>query len=78
MSSVNVCLHLCSMKDIIRPALVYDKMGEILSSMNLFAFAFCTMLLIKGHIAPTNSDSGSNGNVVIDFCKWSEKGLELL
>ena len=44
-------------------------MGEIISSMNVFAYAFCTMLLIKGHIAPTNSDSGSNGSVVIDFCK---------
>jgi 7-dehydrocholesterol reductase len=54
-----------------RLALVYDKMGEILSSMNVFAFAFCTMLLVKGHVAPTNSDSGSNGNIVIDFCKLS-------
>lgn len=60
--------------DIIRPALVYDKMGEIISSMNVFAYAFCTMLLIKGHIAPTNSDSGSNGSVVIDFY-W---GMELM
>jgi 7-dehydrocholesterol reductase len=58
---------------VIRPALVYDKFGEILSSMNLFAFAFCFMLLVKGHIAPTNSDSGTNGNVVIDFY-W---GMEL-
>jgi len=59
--------------DIIRPALVYDKFGEFLSSMNVFAFAFCFMLLIKGHIAPTNSDSGTNGNIVIDFY-W---GMEL-
>lgn len=59
--------------DVIRPALVYDKFGEILSSMNAFAFAFCTMLLIKGHVAPTNSDSGTNGNMVIDFY-W---GMEL-
>jgi len=60
--------------DIIRPAIVYDKMGEILSSMNVFAFLFCFMLLIKGHIAPTNSDAGSNGNIVIDFY-W---GMELM
>ena len=59
--------------DIIRPALVYDKFGEILSSMNVFAFLFCFMLLIKGHLSPTNSDSGSNGNSVIDFY-W---GMEL-
>ncbi len=58
---------------LIRPALVYDKFGEFLSSMNVFAFAFCFMLLFKGHIAPTNSDSGTNGNAVIDFY-W---GMEL-
>lgn len=58
---------------LIRPALVYDKFGEVLSSMNVFALSFCTMLLVKGHIAPTNSDSGSNGNIVIDFY-W---GMEL-
>lgn len=68
-----VTLITLSYFDIIRPALVYDKFGEILSSMNLFAFAFCFMLLIKGHIAPTNSDSGTNGNIVIDFY-W---GMEL-
>eukprot|EP00558_Chaetoceros_sp_UNC1202_P005106 CAMPEP_0197257224 /NCGR_PEP_ID=MMETSP1429-20130617/78016_1 /TAXON_ID=49237 /ORGANISM="Chaetoceros sp., Strain UNC1202" /LENGTH=400 /DNA_ID=CAMNT_0042721007 /DNA_START=63 /DNA_END=1265 /DNA_ORIENTATION=+ len=59
--------------DLFRPAVVYDKFGEILSSMNVFALAFCTMLLIKGYVAPTNSDSGSNGNLVIDFY-W---GMEL-
>lgn len=59
--------------DIFRPALVYDKFGEILSSMNVFALAFCFMLLVKGHLAPTNSDSGTNGNMIIDFY-W---GMEL-
>jgi len=50
-----------------RPALVYDKFGEILSSMNLFALLFCVMLLIKGNYAPSSTDSGTTGNLVIDF-----------
>jgi Ergosterol biosynthesis ERG4/ERG24 family. len=68
-----VTLITLSSLGVIRPALVYDKFGEVLSSMNVFAFAFCFMLLVKGHIAPTNSDSGTNGNVIIDFY-W---GMEL-
>jgi 7-dehydrocholesterol reductase len=59
--------------DLFRPAIVYDKFGNILSSMNVFAWAFCTMLLIKGHVAPSSTDSGTNGNWVIDFY-W---GMEL-
>lgn len=50
-----------------RPAIVYDKFGEILSSMNVFALLFCTMLLIKGNYAPSSTDSGSTGNYIIDF-----------
>lgn len=56
-----------------RPALVYDKFGEILSSMNIFALIFCAMLVVKGHIAPSSTDSGSNGSSIIDFY-W---GMEL-
>lgn len=57
----------------IQPALVYDKFGNILSSMNVFALAFCTLLLIKGHIAPSSTDSGSSGSIITDFY-W---GMEL-
>ena len=57
----------------IRPALVYDKFGTILSSMNVFALIFCLVLLIKGHIAPSSTDSGTNGSVVMDYY-W---GMEL-
>jgi len=59
--------------DYIRPALVYDKFGNILSSMNIFALVFCFMLLIKGHVAPSSTDSGSNGSLVMDYY-W---GMEL-
>jgi 7-dehydrocholesterol reductase len=49
------------------PATVYDKFGNILSSMNVFAMCFCCMLLVKGYVAPSSSDSGTTGNIVQDF-----------
>ena len=56
-----------------RPALVYDKFGEILSSLNIFALLFCAMLVVKGYLFPSTADSGSNGNFIIDYY-W---GMEL-
>ena len=52
---------------IIRPSEVYDYMGKLLSSMNLFAILFCAMLTIKGLNFPSTKDSGTNGNLIIDF-----------
>ena len=58
---------------VFRPALVYDKFGEILSAMNVFALMFCVFLLTKGHVAPSSTDCGTNNNWIIDFY-W---GMEL-
>jgi 7-dehydrocholesterol reductase len=55
------------------PALIYDKFGFILSGMNIFAGVFCVLLVIKGHVAPSGPDSGSNGSMITDFY-W---GMEL-
>ena len=52
---------------LIQPSLVYDKFGNILSSMNVFAWVLCTILLIKGHVAPSTSDSGTTGSWIYDF-----------
>lgn len=52
---------------------VYINFGSILSCLNVFAFAFCLMLYIKGKISPSTSDSGTNGNAVLDYY-W---GLDL-
>jgi len=41
--------------------------------MNVFALAFCTMLLIKGYLAPSSTDSGTTGSTIHDFY-W---GMEL-
>ena len=52
---------------VIRPAVVYDMFGELVSSMNVFALAFVLMLTIKGLYFPSTKDSGSNGNFVVDY-----------
>lgn len=48
------------------PAIVYDKMGNILSSMNLFSIFFCFFLSFKGVYFPSTRDCGSNGNLIAD------------
>eukprot|EP00471_Norrisiella_sphaerica_P010866 CAMPEP_0184495956 /NCGR_PEP_ID=MMETSP0113_2-20130426/32783_1 /TAXON_ID=91329 /ORGANISM="Norrisiella sphaerica, Strain BC52" /LENGTH=371 /DNA_ID=CAMNT_0026882389 /DNA_START=89 /DNA_END=1201 /DNA_ORIENTATION=+ len=53
--------------EIFDPTRIYDKFGEILSALNLFALVFCTMLTIKGRYFPSTADSGSTGNAIIDF-----------
>ena len=52
---------------IIQPSLVYDKFGNILASMNVFAWVLCTILLIKGHVSPSTTDSGTTGSWIYDF-----------
>ncbi|CAL5443608.1 unnamed protein product [Camellia sinensis] len=55
------------------PSIVYDHLGEIFSALIFGSFIFCIFLYIKGHVAPSSSDSGSCGNIIIDFY-W---GMEL-
>jgi 7-dehydrocholesterol reductase len=52
---------------VIRPAIVYDLFGELLSAMNVFALLFVLMLTIKGLYFPSTKDCGSSGNFVIDY-----------
>jgi 7-dehydrocholesterol reductase len=68
-----VSLLALSHYDIIRPSLVYDKFGNILASMNVFAWIFCAILFVKGHLAPSTTDSGTTGSWIYDFY-W---GLDL-
>ena len=53
--------------NILQPEVVYDKMGELLASMNLFAIFFCLFLTVKGLYFPSTADSGSNGNIIVDY-----------
>eukprot|EP00602_Paraphysomonas_sp_CaronLab_P008873 CAMPEP_0185018118 /NCGR_PEP_ID=MMETSP1103-20130426/947_1 /TAXON_ID=36769 /ORGANISM="Paraphysomonas bandaiensis, Strain Caron Lab Isolate" /LENGTH=383 /DNA_ID=CAMNT_0027547831 /DNA_START=239 /DNA_END=1390 /DNA_ORIENTATION=+ len=47
--------------------IVYDKMGTFLAAMNVFALGFCAMLAVKGLYFPSTKDSGSTGNIIVDF-----------
>ncbi|KAL0414947.1 UNVERIFIED_CONTAM: 7-dehydrocholesterol reductase [Sesamum latifolium] len=58
---------------IFNPSIVYDHLGEIFSALIFGSLAFCVLLYIKGQIAPSSTDSGSSGNIIIDFY-W---GMEL-
>lgn len=49
------------------PADVYDNMGTMLSSMNVFAVCLCVFLTIKGRNFPSTKDSGTNGSIIMDF-----------
>lgn len=68
-----VTLLILSHLGIFNPARVYDKFPELISTVNVFAILFCFMLVIKGYIAPSSSDNGSNGNWIVDYY-W---GVEL-
>lgn len=48
-------------------AWIYDHMGSLLSSLNVFALIFCSILYLKGRFFPSSSDSGTSGNPVFDF-----------
>lgn len=52
---------------VVSPGRVYDIFGHILSTLNLLALTLCFFLMIKGYVAPSSSDSGSTGNIVLDF-----------
>ncbi|CAA6671151.1 unnamed protein product [Spirodela intermedia] len=58
---------------IFNPAIVYDHLGEIYSALIVGSFVFCILLHIKGYLVPSSTDSGSSGNLIIDFY-W---GMEL-
>ena len=49
------------------PAIIYDYMPELLSSMNIFALILCVILMFKGLYAPSTPDAGSNGSVIVDY-----------
>ncbi len=49
------------------PAVLYDHYLPLLCVLPLAAFALCLVLLVKGLTCPSSRDSGSSGNVVVDF-----------
>ncbi|DAZ96312.1 TPA: hypothetical protein N0F65_008436 [Lagenidium giganteum] len=48
--------------------IVYDHLPHIISALNVFSFAFCFFLYIKGaFLWQSSSDAGVSGNPVFDF-----------
>jgi 7-dehydrocholesterol reductase len=52
---------------VVSPGRVFDIFGNILTVLNALAFTLCAVLMVKGYVAPSSSDSGSTGNLVLDF-----------
>ena len=57
----------------IRPALIYDRFGEILWTSILLALVICGLLYVKGRLAPTGRDTSFSKNPIWDY--WN--GVEL-
>lgn len=53
--------------DIFPGGFMFDKINEIISALNVFSFAFCAFLYIKGTFMPSSTDSGNSGNPIFDF-----------
>ena len=49
------------------PGRVYDMMGHLLGSINVFAIFFCALLTVKGLTYPSTKEAGSNGSFVMDY-----------
>lgn len=52
---------------ILDPILIYNKMGNFISSLNAFALLLCAFLTVKGLNFPSTLDAGTNGNLIVDF-----------
>ncbi len=55
------------------PAIVFDHFGELLITLSASCFLFCWFLYFKGIHAPSTTDAGASGNVIMDYF-W---GVEL-
>jgi 7-dehydrocholesterol reductase len=69
-----LAFYLCAFQfELFSPTVIYDNFAGILGALNISSLIFCLLLLIKGHIAPSSTDSGSSGNIIFDYY-W---GMEL-
>ena len=47
------------------PTIIYDNYKDLIAGLNIFSLGFCVLLLLKGLYAPSSSDSGTTGSVVM-------------
>jgi 7-dehydrocholesterol reductase len=55
------------------PVIVYDNLGSIIQTLSVGSYVICFLLYLKGHYAPSSTDSGTNGSFIMDVY-W---GVEL-
>jgi len=55
-----------------RAASIYDRFGEMLSFLNIFALIICVGLVFKARLYPSGKDTASFGNFVWDFF-WGQE-----
>jgi len=49
------------------PTIIYDNMGALLGSLNVFSLLFCLFLYLKGIFKPSTSDHGVSGHGIFDY-----------
>lgn len=49
------------------PTVVYDHLGELLSTTSVLSIVFCLWLYVKHRRTPANADSGRSGMIVMDY-----------
>jgi 7-dehydrocholesterol reductase len=49
------------------PGTVYNNLGPIFAFLVLFSLFFCLLLCFKGYYFPSTKDSGTTGNLVVDY-----------
>ena len=61
-----------------RAGVLWDRLGEILSTLVVAAFVFCIFLYFKGRLQPSSRDHSLTGNVVWDYYWGTELHPTLL
>jgi 7-dehydrocholesterol reductase len=54
------------------PGIVYEHLGELLITLCVACFVLCWGLYFKGIYAPSTSDSGTSGSVILDYFQGVE------
>ena len=65
-----------SCTDLLPATVVYDELGPIMTTLNAGALLLSLSLYVKGLVAPSTSDSGTTGSLMMDLY-WGERSRSL-
>lgn len=60
-------LYLPYSLNLFHASLIYDRFGECISFLVIFALVFCSILYLKGLYAPSTTDHHASGNALHDY-----------